>query len=447
MPGKIYLHKHKYLPFDANPSLLDTPHSLRPSSTSPIIALSPPFSDSPTRWLRPNTDCQSPVPHRGGRQGAFLFPPPSNPNGDEDAASSPIDDDEERNERSTLRLSALEFVISLSEARSNMVRKVSGWTEIIVRACLEGMGEDKTMDLLGYEETYVLLSSSLLDLMVYIYSVQPSTSSPPALYEQSLDRLPCTVGGKFILPPAFQAQFPPESSSYVALPCLVTVMQKDPQTIVDMVTLMFNDSHPRVRDDACQLANYVRIWRKPFNNAFFGTFSAALIPAVEDPEPRVHSHAASTLINFCEGVERASQSPRTPHASPMIRPGAGYYDPGYSSGCQRGHFRQAIMPLLLSVLRNADGPDYWKLRVKAMECAGLICRCLQGLIPQHTPNTYLSPSSLLYQKLRKRTNIRGTRAAVEMEAIARYATSAKDIFDELSFAIGRSYFAQIQQEK
>jgi hypothetical protein len=30
------------------------------------------------------------------------------------------------------------------------------------------------------------------------------------------------------------------------------------------------------------------------------------------------------------------------------------------------------MPLLLNVLRNADGPGYRKLRVKAMECAGLI---------------------------------------------------------------------------
>lgn len=30
------------------------------------------------------------------------------------------------------------------------------------------------------------------------------------------------------------------------------------------------------------------------------------------------------------------------------------------------------MPLLLDILRNADGPEYAKLRVKAMECAGLI---------------------------------------------------------------------------
>ena len=32
-------------------------------------------------------------------------------------------------------------MISLSEAGPNMVRKVPGWTDIIVCACLEGMGE------------------------------------------------------------------------------------------------------------------------------------------------------------------------------------------------------------------------------------------------------------------------------------------------------------------
>ena len=32
----------------------------------------------------------------------------------------------------------------------------------------------------------------------------------------------------------------------------------------------------------------------------------------------------------------------------------------------------AIMPLLLNVMQNANGPEYRKLRVKAMECAGLI---------------------------------------------------------------------------
>ena len=37
-----------------------------------------------------------------------------------------------------------------------------------------------------------------------------------------------------------------------------------------------------------------------------------------------------------------------------------------------GQHYSAIMPLLLNVMQNANGPEYRKLRVKAMECAGLI---------------------------------------------------------------------------
>jgi hypothetical protein len=37
-----------------------------------------------------------------------------------------------------------------------------------------------------------------------------------------------------------------------------------------------------------------------------------------------------------------------------------------------GQHYPAIMPLLLSVLQNAKGSEYHKLRLKAMECAGLV---------------------------------------------------------------------------
>ena len=58
-----------------------------------------------------------------------------------------VEDNKKDDERSALRLNALEFMISLSEAGLNTVRKVTGWTDIMVCACLEGMGEfdeDKT---------------------------------------------------------------------------------------------------------------------------------------------------------------------------------------------------------------------------------------------------------------------------------------------------------------
>ena len=103
------------------------------STLTPLTLIHPIYS-------RPMFNHCSPVYHR---QGAFTFPPPdsSTPSTDEGVSSSPIEDEDDKDERSTLRLSALEFMVKLSEARPNMVHKVTGWTEVIVRACLEGMGE------------------------------------------------------------------------------------------------------------------------------------------------------------------------------------------------------------------------------------------------------------------------------------------------------------------
>jgi importin-5 len=97
-----------------------------------------------------------PFPRSGGsRQGAFVFPPPS-PNPSSPPSSPPSaspassasanshddrDTNEEDDQKQTLRLSALEFMLSLSEAKQSMVKKVPGWVEIMVRACLEAMGE------------------------------------------------------------------------------------------------------------------------------------------------------------------------------------------------------------------------------------------------------------------------------------------------------------------
>lgn len=91
----------------------------------------------------------------GSRQGAFVFPPPStNPSSpppsplSTSAASSASpqpqgdqDTGEDDDQKQTLRLSTLEFMLSLSEAKPSMVKKVPGWVEIMVRACLEAMGE------------------------------------------------------------------------------------------------------------------------------------------------------------------------------------------------------------------------------------------------------------------------------------------------------------------
>jgi hypothetical protein len=64
---------------------------------------------------------------------SFTFPPTQN--------GGPPDDEELDEEAEEVRKAALEFMISLSEAKPAMVRRVDGWVSAIVRGCLGGMGE------------------------------------------------------------------------------------------------------------------------------------------------------------------------------------------------------------------------------------------------------------------------------------------------------------------
>jgi Importin repeat len=49
-------------------------------------------------------------------------------------------DDEVDDEKMEVRIAALEFMVSLSEAKPSMVRRHDGWVPAVVRGCMEGMG-------------------------------------------------------------------------------------------------------------------------------------------------------------------------------------------------------------------------------------------------------------------------------------------------------------------
>ncbi|KAF5347677.1 hypothetical protein D9758_014842 [Tetrapyrgos nigripes] len=385
---------------------------------------------------------------------------------EEEEEDDDFDEDEEQEDRQALRLAALEFMLSLCEARPGMfkVRGVgvpgrngvggdqsptqlspqalqavqtqatiaSTWISLIVRACLEGMSEideDVPFGLPGGLEGWLGGDPST--------SSSTENDSPPALYEQSLDRIACAMGGRAVLPPAFQVSLSAVSVYLVTVtnpitrslaPSLQTgssttqyipamlasydwrarhaglmaiaaigegtgkVMVSELGKIVGLVIPMFRDNHPRVRYAACQCVGQLctdleEIIQEQYHQQLF----SVLIPALEDPEPRVHSHAAAALINFCEGVERDTL---VPYLDPIVERLLRLLNPaGNQNEVKRYVQEQAIttlamvadasetvfakhyatiMPLLLNVLRNADGPEYRRMRVKAMECAGLI---------------------------------------------------------------------------
>ncbi|KAI0350577.1 ARM repeat-containing protein [Trametes cingulata] len=281
---------------------------------------------------------------------------------------------------------------TLSEAKPSMLRGVEGWVNIVVRGCLEGMGE------IPEDDTEAWLEADPAE--------DPTDDTYPHTYEHALDRLACALGGGAVLPPAF-AFIPAMLASHdwrlrhaglMAIAAIAEgtskVMQQELGKIVELVTPMFKDPHPRVRYAACQCIGQLctdleEVVQEKYHEQIF----AALIPALEAPEARVHAHAAAALINFCEGVERETLIPYldsiverllrllNPAASDPARQPKRYVQEQVittlamvadaSEATFAKHY-SSIMPLLLNVMQNANGPEYRKLRVKAMECAGLI---------------------------------------------------------------------------
>ncbi|EMD36115.1 hypothetical protein CERSUDRAFT_156882 [Gelatoporia subvermispora B] len=340
----------------------------------------------PTVDAGPTPTVARPNPGAGGS--SFTFPPAlTSGNGKGKAPETEADEEEEE-----VRKAALEFMISLSEAKPSMVKRANDWTAVVVRGCLEGMGE------LPEDDTDIWLEADP--------SEDPTDDDYPHVYEQSLDRLACALGGKAVLPPAFQ-YIPGMLASHdwrlrhaglMAIAAIAEgtnkVMQHELGKVVDLVTPMFVDPHPRVRFAACQCIGQLctdleEVIQEQYHQQLFN----ALIPTLEAPEPRVHAHAAAALINFCEGVERETL---LPYLDPIVERLLKLLNPGSTDTSKQPkryvqeqvittlamvadaseatfakHYA-AIMPLLLNVLQNANSPEYRKLRVKAMECAGLI---------------------------------------------------------------------------
>jgi importin-5 len=126
LPSLPHAHLPKFLitltPLTSSHPQLFAPHLQVLLSFLPALII--PSADSgPTPTVaRPYPGTQS-----------FTFPPTQN--------GAPPDDEELDEEAEEVRKAALEFMISLSEAKPAMVRRVDGWVSAMVRGCLGGMGE------------------------------------------------------------------------------------------------------------------------------------------------------------------------------------------------------------------------------------------------------------------------------------------------------------------
>jgi hypothetical protein len=93
-----------------------------------------------------------------------------------------------------------------------MVKKVDGWTAVIVRRCLEGIGELDEDHFNIWLEADVRPTLSLFSLShtsdFHFYLAEaPTDDLYPHVYVQSINRFACALGSKAVLPLAFQCIF------------------------------------------------------------------------------------------------------------------------------------------------------------------------------------------------------------------------------------------------
>jgi hypothetical protein len=92
-----------------------------------------------------------PIPNEGG----FSFPPSMS----SDQKGKVVEERDEEMEE--VRKAALEFMVSLSEAKPAMVKRVDGWIPAVVKGCLEGMSD------LDEDSTEVWLESEVGTVFIF----------------------------------------------------------------------------------------------------------------------------------------------------------------------------------------------------------------------------------------------------------------------------------------
>eukprot|EP00040_Diaphanoeca_grandis_P033046 m.201493 g.201493 ORF g.201493 m.201493 type:complete len:1122 (-) comp32797_c1_seq1:134-3499(-) len=288
---------------------------------------------------------------------------------------------------------AIEVLLELCEEAAPMVRKYPALVEKLVPLFLE-----MCMEFEDDEEWSKIDDDDIGD-----------EESNCTFGEQSLDRLAIAMGGKAVLPIAFN--FLPKmlvdmdswQQRAAALTAIAAIaegcsieMQPSLDDIMKFVTPRLTDPHPRVRYTACNAVGQLSIdFAAPVgkeNNVCFQTlFHAQVIPALltmmkDVDNCRVQAHGAAALVNFCE---HASGATLAPHLNDILSRLAEMLQSSYRivleqtvtalatvADSSKKYFQQYyshFMPFLKKILKAPPQDEKWRLlRGKTMECITLI---------------------------------------------------------------------------
>ncbi|KZO91605.1 ARM repeat-containing protein [Calocera viscosa TUFC12733] len=306
-----------------------------------------------------------------------------------------LDDDREQ-----AQTAGLELLVSLSESAATQCKKVPGWTASILRICMEGMAGEELEEWDEWDtsepqddedHTYPLAFEQAIDRLAISLGMEPMR-----IYAE---RTHPATGGKTVVPLTFQyvpqmlqsSDWKQRHAGLMAMASLgeggAAVLTHELTPIVNFIARAFGDPEGRVRFAACQcLGQLCTDLDGAIQQEHHAIILPILVRALRDPIPRVHAHAASAMINFCEGVPKAILGPYLPELVTglvtLLNDNTQRYVQEQAlttlamvadaSEELFSQFYTSVMPVLVHVMQNAKAAEYRLLRAKAMECAGLI---------------------------------------------------------------------------
>ncbi|KAG2213565.1 hypothetical protein INT46_002271 [Mucor plumbeus] len=280
------------------------------------------------------------------------------------------------------RQTALELLLTLSEAAPPMARKTPNFASEIIPVAMEMI-----TDIEDDESWY-----TTDDLE------EDDNEENYVMGESTLDRIARTLGGKTVVPVAFQyipqmlqsGEWQQRRAALMAISSIgegsIKIMKPELSNIINMVLPSVKDAHPRVRYAACNAIGQMSTDFSPYlQKHFHEIVISALLPVMEDPQPRIQAHAAAAMVNFCEEADKKILDPYLDAIFErlliLLKTSKTYVQEqaittiATVADCAEDRFNKyhgVIMPLLLDILRQASDKQYRLLRSRAIECASLI---------------------------------------------------------------------------
>ncbi|KAJ9075572.1 importin subunit beta-3, variant 2 [Entomophthora muscae] len=277
----------------------------------------------------------------------------------------------------------LELILTLVDAASAKCKKYPELVEHLVPLVLQWMASFE-------DEEAWYITSELED---------GDDDSFQMIGQYGIDRLACSLGGKFLLPVSFRyikqmLRSEVWQQRHAALLAVSTIgegcaklMVKDMNNIVSLVLPYLKDPHPRVRYATLNsIGQLATDFPDEFAVSFHTSILGMVIPLLEDSAfPRVQAHAAAALLNLCERLDKTMLEPYLSilldklfsllNGSPayiqeqVLTTIASIAD---SAEDRFGLYYDSIMPMLVTIMEGAVGKEYQMLRAKAIECSSLI---------------------------------------------------------------------------